>query len=118
MTMSISSRTWDGGEPRNRPVCRQTFWVEPSVTAGEAPCPSCGHLLWPLDRVWVAPELRVATRATRLGRHVRTIAGAVRSAARRVQGAMIRKSPKRNPKPEPVATPAPSAGVWDAWLDA
>jgi hypothetical protein len=42
--MVVSSRTPEG-EPNRCPICGNKCCVEPSLT-GDAPCPSCGHLLW------------------------------------------------------------------------
>jgi hypothetical protein len=41
----ISSRTPEG-DPNKCPVCGNEVCVEPSLWFGDAPCPSCGHLLW------------------------------------------------------------------------
>ncbi len=41
----ISSRTPEG-EPAVCPICDTAFTAEPSDPGGDAPCPSCGHLLW------------------------------------------------------------------------
>jgi acyl carrier protein len=43
--LTVSSRTPEG-LPARCPICRNSFLIEPSVPAGDAPCPSCGHLLW------------------------------------------------------------------------
>jgi HptB-dependent secretion and biofilm anti anti-sigma factor len=43
--MVISSRTPEGS-PGQCPICGAFITVEPSDPAGDAPCPSCGHLLW------------------------------------------------------------------------
>ena len=48
--MTISSRTPDG-QPNHCPICDGKIVIEPSqpsgdVPFGDAPCPSCGHLLW------------------------------------------------------------------------
>ena len=48
--MIISSRTPEG-EPNRCPICRHKCRVEPSCLTPDAPCPSCGHLLWfPLEK--------------------------------------------------------------------
>ncbi len=41
----ISSRTPEGS-PNLCPVCGSRIKIEPSDPAGDAPCPTCGHLLW------------------------------------------------------------------------
>jgi hypothetical protein len=41
----ISSRTPEG-QPNRCPVCGQPTRLEPSCLTPDAPCPSCGHLLW------------------------------------------------------------------------
>jgi acyl carrier protein len=43
--VTISSRTPEGS-PNECPVCRAGVCVEPSRPPGDAPCPSCGTLLW------------------------------------------------------------------------
>jgi acyl carrier protein len=43
--MTISSRTPEGS-PNRCPVCGADVVLEPSQPFGDAPCPSCGHLLW------------------------------------------------------------------------
>jgi hypothetical protein len=43
--MTISSRTPEG-EPNRCPVCGKTTLIEPSEPVLDAPCPSCGTLLW------------------------------------------------------------------------
>jgi anti-anti-sigma factor len=43
--MVISSRTPEGRRNHCR-VCGSDLKIEPSVPAGDAPCPRCGHLLW------------------------------------------------------------------------
>jgi hypothetical protein len=43
--MTISSRTPEG-RPNFCPVCGNVVRLEPSVPAGDAPCPHCGCLLW------------------------------------------------------------------------
>jgi hypothetical protein len=41
----ISSRTPEG-QPNVCPVCGRPARVEPACLSPDAPCPSCGHLLW------------------------------------------------------------------------
>src|SRR5262245_61157421 len=43
--MTPSSRTPEG-EPNRCPVCGSELRLEPSRPPGDAPCPSCGSLLW------------------------------------------------------------------------
>jgi ABC-type transporter Mla MlaB component len=43
--MVISSRTPEG-QPNHCPVCDSDLTIEPFHPAGDAPCPSCGNLLW------------------------------------------------------------------------
>ncbi len=43
--MTVSSRTPEG-QPNRCPLCSHEFFIEPSTTFGDAPCPSCGVLLW------------------------------------------------------------------------
>jgi acyl carrier protein len=51
--VTISSRTPEG-VPNRCPICNAIISIEPSDTSADAPCPSCGHLLWFLgDRLGV-----------------------------------------------------------------
>jgi DNA-directed RNA polymerase subunit RPC12/RpoP len=43
--MTISSRTPEG-DPNQCPICGHHVRLEPSIDTRDAPCPSCGHLLW------------------------------------------------------------------------
>jgi hypothetical protein len=43
--MTIASRTPEG-DPNRCPVCGHALRLEPSWPSGDAPCPSCGSLLW------------------------------------------------------------------------
>lgn len=43
--MTISSRTPEG-TPNRCPVCGKSIRMEPSIPPGDAPCPSCGSLMW------------------------------------------------------------------------
>jgi hypothetical protein len=43
--MAVSSRTPEG-TPNRCPICASEVHVEPSRPLGDAPCPSCGTLLW------------------------------------------------------------------------
>lgn len=43
--MVVSSRTPEGS-PNRCPACGNAVRVEPSRPFGDAPCPSCGTLLW------------------------------------------------------------------------
>lgn len=45
MTGQVSSRTPEGS-PNRCPVCGNQVTIEPSLFFGDAPCPSCGTLLW------------------------------------------------------------------------
>jgi len=83
------------------------------MTVGDAPCPCCGHLLWPVHRILreikagIRPRAGMASRAGQV----------VLRAARRFRGAVVamkRAASKRKPS---VPVPSPE-GVWDAWLDA
>src|SRR5437868_6826598 len=42
--MTISSRTPDS--PNRCPICKTDICLEPLHPGGDAPCPSCGTLLW------------------------------------------------------------------------
>lgn len=52
--MTISSRTPEGDATRC-PVCGAILTLEPSRPPGDAPCPSCGSLVW-----FPAPAVRAA----------------------------------------------------------
>jgi hypothetical protein len=43
--MTISSRTPEG-DPNQCPICGHRVRLEPSIDTRDAPCSSCGHLLW------------------------------------------------------------------------
>ena len=43
--MNVSSRTPEG-QPNYCPICDSSINIEPSDPFGDAPCPSCGQLLW------------------------------------------------------------------------
>ena len=43
--MTVSSRTPEG-QPNSCPICDGIINIEPSEPFGDAPCPSCGQLLW------------------------------------------------------------------------
>jgi hypothetical protein len=43
--MEPASRTPEG-LPNRCPVCGNEITIDPSLPAGDAPCPCCGHLLW------------------------------------------------------------------------
>jgi hypothetical protein len=45
VAMPISSRTPEGS-PNQCPLCGNAVRIEPSQPFGDAPCPSCGTLLW------------------------------------------------------------------------
>jgi acyl carrier protein len=45
MSGTVSSRTPEGA-PNRCPVCDTDLCIEPSQPPGDAPCPSCGTLLW------------------------------------------------------------------------
>ncbi|MCH5374763.1 MAG: hypothetical protein JJ992_12375, partial [Planctomycetes bacterium] len=48
--MTVSSRTPEG-LPSHCPLCGAETNLEFSDPAGDAPCPSCGHLLWKSGQV-------------------------------------------------------------------
>jgi acyl carrier protein len=43
--MVVSSRTPEG-EPAECPICGVRVQIDPSLNFSDAPCPSCGSLLW------------------------------------------------------------------------
>ena len=64
--MNVSSRSPEG-EPNQCPICNSKISIDPSQPFGDAPCPSCGHLLWFARRHddlmfydWRAAELRMS----------------------------------------------------------
>jgi hypothetical protein len=112
MSCVVSSRTWGGGEPRRCPICDALSWVEPSVPVGDAPCPACGHLLWPAHRTRLpitAGFRQHAGAAFRLGRTVGRI-------VRRVRGAVAAIKPSASKRKSAPLVPS-TGGLWDAWLD-
>jgi hypothetical protein len=111
MNVVIPSRTWEGS-PRRCPVCRQVSRVEPSWPSGDAPCPACGHLLWPRDNAFLAvPRATALTASRRAGRAVRRAWETLVRAKARVRKAIrAGKKPRRDPE-------TASSGVWDAWVD-
>jgi acyl carrier protein len=66
MSQSIASRTPEG-DPNTCPICHGVIWIEPSQPSGDAPCPSCGALLWFVDtsegRRWYDAEAIAEIRA-------------------------------------------------------
>jgi hypothetical protein len=54
--MTISSRTPEGA-PQRCPICGNESRLELSTVSADAPCPSCGCLLW-LKRPRAAPHAR------------------------------------------------------------
>ena len=113
MSCVVSSRTWGGGESRRCPICSALSWVEPSLTTRDAPCPGCGHLLWPAHRVLHRVTSRFNPHAVagfRLGRTVRRAVQRLRGMAAAIKPA----ASKRKSAPAVAA----QGGVWDAWLDA
>ncbi|TWT46057.1 acyl carrier protein [Phycisphaerae bacterium RAS1] len=55
--MTISSRTPDG-HPARCTVCGAQTLIDPSEPHGDAPCPACGALIWPLPGgggTWLLP---------------------------------------------------------------
>jgi hypothetical protein len=113
MPCVISSCTWGGGEPRRCPICATLAWVEPSLSVGDAPCPACGHLLWPAQRT-----RHVIRQAVRQGTSVTfRLRQTLKRTVRRIrEAATANKASASKPKPAPLK-PA-TGGVWDAWLDA
>jgi acyl carrier protein len=64
----ISSRT-PNGVPNHCPVCDATICIDPSDPPGDAPCPSCGTLLWfakTPDGIWIYENRLVAPTRQRL----------------------------------------------------
>jgi hypothetical protein len=123
----ISSGLGDGGQAHRCPVCHHVSWVESSITAGDAPCPFCGHLLWPADRPsWSEPRephdaVRARTFAAPRGRWRAAVRGAgrVRTALRRAAGlarAALRAAVPAGEAPASGGSGA-GGGVWDRWLD-
>lgn len=101
MSTLIASRTWEG-EPRRCGICHQVSRVEPSLFAGDAPCPACGTLLWPSDRhrpVVSVPARRSVSRIAAAGR-------AVLSTVRVAVNAAIRTARKRSAGPAGVRSAA------------
>jgi hypothetical protein len=51
----ISSRTPEGS-PNECPICGDRVRIEPSILSNDAPCPSCGHLLWFAEQLNVSVD--------------------------------------------------------------
>lgn len=60
--MNISSQTPEG-DPNRCPVCGRELRLEPSRPPGDAPCPSCGTLVW-----FAVPEIPPAVLSTVVSR--------------------------------------------------
>jgi DNA-directed RNA polymerase subunit RPC12/RpoP len=61
---TISSRTPEG-DPNQCPFCGHHVRIEPSLGTWDAPCPSCGHLLWFVERspyVRDNPDVRISVK--------------------------------------------------------
>lgn len=70
--MTISSRTPEG-QPGRCPICRANVIIEPSLFFGDAPCPSCGHLLWFVQleqNVWLFEGEHSSERKSRVLRRI------------------------------------------------
>ncbi len=58
--MIISSRTPEG-RPNCCSVCGATIRIEPSMLISDAPCPTCGNLLWfPPNEITVVRDISAA----------------------------------------------------------
>jgi predicted RNA-binding Zn-ribbon protein involved in translation (DUF1610 family) len=69
--MSVASRTPEG-LPNRCPLCGAEVIIPPSVPAGDAPCPKCGHLIWfdnRAARLFAATESRPTNVGAFLDRH-------------------------------------------------
>jgi hypothetical protein len=115
MTDVISSRTPEG-EPFRCPICGLVDRIEASRPPGDAPCPSCGHLIWPIA---IEPATRGSRRS--LVKHAeallrkrsrRPMLGLVATVARQVRRVL-----NARPRWEPRETPVWKSGVYDHWLD-
>src|SRR5262249_37186745 len=127
MSTVIALGMSDGGLPRYCALCQCWVQVEPSEPAGDAPCPSCGCLLWSTEE----PARRVAARL-KPGR-TRSVA-VLRRVLRAflwhcaVLCALLRVSWShrissgvalgRFIAPARDHEPPRTSGVWDPWLDA
>jgi hypothetical protein len=114
MSAVISSRTPEG-EPTRCPICGVLEAIEPSLFGGDAPCPSCGHLLWP--RATSAADRLPRTRRSHAEAMLRSeprrpMFGVAATLARQVRR-VIRAARRRVPT---QASPE-SSGVYDHWLD-
>ena len=112
MDAVISSRTPEG-EPFRCSTCGAIDRIEPSRPPGDAPCPSCGQLLW------FSGEVEHARRPRLLREHAEAL---LRSEPRRPMlgvvatiGRQIRRVLRARQRPEPRQ--AQPSGLWDPWLD-
>ncbi len=112
MSCVVSSRTWGGGEPRRCPICAALSWVEPSSIVGDAPCPGCGHLLWPAHQVRALMVSGFGHRARATFQLRRTVSRVVRGI--REAASAIKESARKQKSAPPVTS---HGGVWDPWLD-
>jgi hypothetical protein len=114
MNAVISSRTPEG-EPIRCPICGILDVIEPSLFGGDAPCPSCGHLLWPrasLARERVPRTPRIDAEAVLRSEARRPMFGVAATLARQVRR-VIRAARRRIPAHSSPET----SGVYDPWLD-
>jgi acyl carrier protein len=74
--MFISSRTPEG-EPAVCPTCDSVVRVEPSLFFSDAPCPSCGCLLWfvRLGEQWLVVQPSETARKKGLAKVLSELAG-------------------------------------------
>jgi hypothetical protein len=94
--MIISSRTPEG-EPNRCPICRHQCRIEPSCLTPDAPCPSCGHLLWfPQEKKTTRKSTSASVLAERPKRaQGQPTARAPEIQAARLIGRLIRRAEKR-----------------------
>ena len=114
MDAVISSRTPEG-EPFRCPACGAVDRIEPSRPPGDAPCPSCGQLLWfsaPKEDVRRPRLLREHAEALLRSEPRRPMFGVVATIARGFRRAVEARR-RREPRPARVR----ASGVWDPWLD-
>ncbi len=112
----ISSRTPEGRSGRC-PVCRNRVCIEPSSPTGDAPCPSCGHLIFFVGRRRPIRHSGAREVGQTLRKSTRRLAGLVENVARRAVRAVRDALQVQKQDSGTQEAPKGSPGVRDRWLD-
>lgn len=99
--MGIASRTPEG-DPNTCPVCGNRLVLEPSRPPGDAPCPSCGCLVWfePSEeemqrRVWLERTDRTKADLARLLERIEELLPSISKERRALYDAVLGELRKR-----------------------